>query len=412
MEYVDAPTPVMKPVVQKKEEPKSLINDSKLYELNFGSNLYSLLVEIYSDEKIKFNLRERNKLSLFYYIKDYQYKEILDILGLNKNRYENISKIFEFCDDSLKNKNVYLKYQKEDKIMILKFKIKINSDEFECDIKLDEKKLDNDDALKILFDEINILKGNNNMINNSFNYINNNINNIYNNINELNNNIYQKNNNQKSEEKNYAKIIQNLEEKNSNYEKRIQDLEMKLINMGNELKEYKNIIDNKVNQNNIMNFQNNKQLNHFMNILEQSMGPHGLGPFNNFNINNFKNNSFNNNNFNNNNINNNNFNNNRINPLNFSMNNNFGNINNMKSNCNLNLDTIEITFMNYNPKIPRIILKCDKNEKLWNIFEKYKVKACLTGNNIKFFYNNNCLNGNLTVSQAGINKDYHIFVCE
>jgi len=51
--------------------------ESKKYELKYKDDIYSLLVERFSDENIYFKLRKSNNLSLYHYMNKYNYDEIV-----------------------------------------------------------------------------------------------------------------------------------------------------------------------------------------------------------------------------------------------------------------------------------------------------------------------------------------------
>ena len=75
--------------------PELLIN-SKNYKIKLDNDTYSLLMEIYSNDKLYFKLRKSNNIQLYQYIKEYKYNEILNLLLLHKKQYENLSKIYYF----------------------------------------------------------------------------------------------------------------------------------------------------------------------------------------------------------------------------------------------------------------------------------------------------------------------------
>ena len=96
MEYV--PTPIF--YASLKRDTKLV--DSKEYLLNLKRESYSLLIIIYSDNRICFKLKDINKLSAFYYTKEYKYDEIIKHLQLNKSHYEDLSKIHLFWKNNTK----------------------------------------------------------------------------------------------------------------------------------------------------------------------------------------------------------------------------------------------------------------------------------------------------------------------
>ena len=117
-----------------------------------------MMMELYSNDKLFFKLRKSDSIQLYHYIKEYKYDDILNLLLLHKKHYENLSKIFIFCDKAINNKKVSLVYNENKKIMILKLKRTLDFEEFECDIELNETKIKNEEIFKLLIDEINMLK--------------------------------------------------------------------------------------------------------------------------------------------------------------------------------------------------------------------------------------------------------------
>ena len=145
-DFVGAPTPFIP------EKPKAKLIDSKNYELNIREVYYSLLIELYSDQKVCFKIKELNNLSLYHYFKEFKYDDILNILLLHKNQYEDVSKIFHFIDKVITNKKVNLEYNKDNNTMKLKIKRVSDFDEFESEIILSGIKLSYDELFGLIFE--------------------------------------------------------------------------------------------------------------------------------------------------------------------------------------------------------------------------------------------------------------------
>ena len=75
-------------VIQGETECTPELIDSKKYELKYKEDIYSLLIERYSDDYIQFELRKSNNISLYHYINKYNYKDITKIFSL-QNEYSN-----------------------------------------------------------------------------------------------------------------------------------------------------------------------------------------------------------------------------------------------------------------------------------------------------------------------------------
>ena len=305
--------------------PELLIN-SKNYEIKLDNDTYSLLMEIYSNDKLYFKLRKSNNIQLYQYIKEYKYNEILNLLLLHKKHYENLSKIFIFFDKAINNKKVKLVYNENKKVMILKLKRTLDLEEFESDIELNETKIQNEEIFKLLIEEINRLK--NNKGNNDINK--------------------------------YIEEINNLTKKNNANELYIKTLEDKIKKLENKLDNYNNYIDERINQK--INSMNNQNI-----INQQNMQPQ----INQQNIMNPQmNQSMNFQNINNNNINYNNMNNNmNMNPMN-----------------NINNNSISILFRMNDSSYPPLNVICQPEEKVFDMVKKYRDNCGNYEKNMRFLY--------------------------
>ena len=423
--------------------------ESKKYELKLREDTYSLLIERY-ENLISFKIRQINNICLYQYFREYKYEDILNLLSLIKNQYGDLSKIFIYFDKMINKQKVFLDYNNQNKLMILKVKRTVDIEEFECNIELEETKLENDEINKLLIDEIKILKMNNNKQIEENKYKE-----IINNFTEIN--------------KQNKEYIKKLEEKIIKLEKtslnseyisqlelklnlKIKTLEDKMVKLENKLvkkediEQLENEIVNKVNitelngkifklENNLVKKEDIKQLENKISILEKmenrikqledelkNIDKHIEEKINSkLNSNNVIGNIFNNKVFvginNNKNINNNN-----NPPINKNMNNlnqktmNYQSKNpsnmdimpqsnqNIKQSVNI-YDQISVIFQfpDYYCKIYQpISVKCSLNDKLINVIENYKVLSGNNSKNLLFMFNNNYLNLQLTVGESGL----------
>ena len=74
---------------------------SKNYELQLNSDIYCIIIELYSNKIIRFKAKKKNKTSVSNYSKEYMYEELIKKLFLQKDFYDNIDKLFKFLDKSL-----------------------------------------------------------------------------------------------------------------------------------------------------------------------------------------------------------------------------------------------------------------------------------------------------------------------
>ena len=423
--------------------------ESKKYELKLREDTYSLLIERF-ENLISFKIRQINNICLYQYFREYKYEDILNLLSLIKNQYEDLSKIFIYFDKMINKQKVFLDYNNQNKLMILKVKRTVDIEEFECNIELEETKLENDEINKLLIEEIKILKMNNNKQIEENKYKE-----IINNFTEIN--------------KQNKEYIKKLEEKIIKLEKtslnseyisqlelklnlKIKTLEDKMVKLENKLvkkediEQLENEIVNKVNitelngkifklENNLVKKEDIKQLENKISILEKmenrikqledelkNIDKHIEEKINSkLNSNNVIGNIFNNKVFvginNNKNINNNN-----NPPINKNMNNlnqktmNYQSKNpsnmdimpqsnqNIKQSVNI-YDQISVIFQfpDYYCKIYQpISVKCSLNDKLINVIENYKVLSGNNSKNLLFMFNNNYLNLQLTVGESGL----------
>ena len=150
MKEIETPTPI-----DINNKPSLL--ESKEYELKLDNDTYLLKMELNLNEQINLNLRKVNNLSFYCYSKEYKYDSLLKLLLLNKDYYDNISKIYNFFDKAISKKKVKLIKEKE-KQMILLLKNVIEFEEIDCKLDLKETKITNEEMIKILFNEIREIK--------------------------------------------------------------------------------------------------------------------------------------------------------------------------------------------------------------------------------------------------------------
>ena len=326
---------------------QELLINSKKYEMKLDQDSYLLLMEIYSNDKLCFKLRKSNNIQLYQYSNEYKYEDILNLLLLHKKHYEDLSKIFIFCDKAIINKKVKLIYNEKKKIMIMKLKRSLDFEEFECDIELKERKIKNEEIFKLLINEINAIKNKKENVQNS----------------------------------KYIEIIKDLTKKNNKNEQYIKTLEDKIKKLENKIDNLNNYIDERINQK--LNSQNNKNMLNQQNILpqmNQQMNFQNMN--NNMNLNNNINNNMNFNQMNSNLILNNNMNFNQMNNNNMKY-----NIMNMNPMINAkNDDKICILFRINDSSYPSINVICQPEEKISDMVKKYRNNCGNYEKNMRFLY--------------------------
>ena len=88
-------------------EQENNIENKKTYNLKLKDDLYILEMEINSNEKIIFKVKQKNKINDYFYLRECSYEEIIKKLLLTKEYYDNIYKVFDFYDKSLIKNKVY-----------------------------------------------------------------------------------------------------------------------------------------------------------------------------------------------------------------------------------------------------------------------------------------------------------------
>ena len=266
MEYQETVTPaptLEKPLEKNNEELE------RHYEFSLNNDSYLVTMKVLSEERIFFQIRQINNISFYFYEKEFNYENIVKIFLLQKNYYDNINKIFQFFDKAVNKSKVSLSQNKEKKTLVLTLQKSLDFDEVECSFDLIEKKLTNEEMLKILFNEIREMKHSINKTNNGNINNNNNDNNNKNNEKNENNHLIKKLVKQNEElEKKMNKIIdENIKLKNS-----ISELENRINNVKekDEIEEKENIIEEETkfkSQNIDVNFYGNPENLQFKEIL-------------------------------------------------------------------------------------------------------------------------------------------------
>lgn len=230
MDYAPLPNLYTKP----KGEIKLI--DSKEYILYLNNESYVLLIKTYSDNRICFELKNKNNLTLYYYSEEFIYDEIIELLLLHKAQYEDLSKIMTFFKKAIENKKLELNYNEKNKKMILKVTKVADFEEMQIPIELNEKKISNEEIFRLLFEEIKLIKDNNHK-------------------------------NKEKEEKEHNKnneIINNLMNKNKENEEYIKKLENKIIALEKVIDNFKNNINEAINK-------NSKYINDYMSNINKKV---------------------------------------------------------------------------------------------------------------------------------------------
>ena len=151
-------------------KPIKLI-DARKYEINFGEDNYSLILEMYSNDTISFKLRKINGLSLYQYSNRYNYKQLVKIFLTQKEKYRNLDQIFTFIDIAIINKQINIDYKEESNTMVLKIRKYLYSKE-ECLLELNSLRIPQDELISLLIEEVKNYKKTNKENNKKINELN------------------------------------------------------------------------------------------------------------------------------------------------------------------------------------------------------------------------------------------------
>ena len=133
---------------------------TKEYNFQINNENYKLTIDIYSNENIRFFIKQTDRIVIEYYEQEFTYDEITKELKLLKDHNNNIKKVFNFYNIAIEKNKVTLVEQKESKQLILKMQRELDFDIIQTNIELKAKKINNDEMIKILSDELNKLKTN------------------------------------------------------------------------------------------------------------------------------------------------------------------------------------------------------------------------------------------------------------
>ena len=134
--------------------------ESKEYNLTANdNNNYELKMKAFNNDKISFNIHQINKITNLSYESTFTYEAIAKILFLERTFYNNIQKVFKFCDTALSKGKVQIipeiKTSKRIKFLLKK---SMDFDEVICQFYLNEKINTKDEIIQTLIEEINKMK--------------------------------------------------------------------------------------------------------------------------------------------------------------------------------------------------------------------------------------------------------------
>ena len=143
--------------ITPEQNDQNFVAEKKDYKLSLDNDTFQLTIETFLNGNINFKITQINQISSSFFNKKYSFDEILQKLYSPKNFYENISNVLKFINMSISEKKVILIKDKEQKIQLC-IKKMIDYKEVDCIIELDEIKLNNDEILQLLLNELKEIK--------------------------------------------------------------------------------------------------------------------------------------------------------------------------------------------------------------------------------------------------------------
>lgn len=160
MEYQEVLTPETEEIKNDLFEENNGAKTKKNYILKLNSIPYHFTIELSSNDFIIFELRQADKISYDYYLSKYNYDNILKLLNLEKNIYNNTLKVIELFDDLLKKEKIFIhKGDNKEKIELC-IKLEQNSKEVKYFIYFGKKTMNEKKMMSIIIDEINEMRNN------------------------------------------------------------------------------------------------------------------------------------------------------------------------------------------------------------------------------------------------------------
>ena len=145
--------------LENSSEKLSEFSQSKEYILSIDDILYKLIV-LYNSKEIFFKIEKKDESLLYNYTNIYNFKDIVSILKLPLEIYNETNKIIDVIDKAYENKKLILKYDVNKINFLIIIKLTIGFQEIECPIKVKKTYFNLDQKFNIILKELNSLKKN------------------------------------------------------------------------------------------------------------------------------------------------------------------------------------------------------------------------------------------------------------
>ena len=132
-------------------------NQIKEYILKINNVEYKLKIS-YDINNIFFKIERKNELSLYNYENIYNYNDMVSILKLPPEIYNESNKVANVLDKAYENKKLILKFDEDNINIILIVKLSIGFQEIDCPLQIRKKYYDLNEKFNIILGELQSLK--------------------------------------------------------------------------------------------------------------------------------------------------------------------------------------------------------------------------------------------------------------
>ena len=152
-----------------KDRNNEKLFEKRLYILQLDDREFSLKVQV-EQKFLKFDAHDNCDLYEYTYKNKYELNQIIKKLNLVQSKYTSLYKLIKFIDTAYSKNKIYLEQNSEDDLYIV-FIVPIDFEEEKYSLHLKKRKLDENEMLPMLMDQINRLKNNNAIVKTKFNEI-------------------------------------------------------------------------------------------------------------------------------------------------------------------------------------------------------------------------------------------------
>ena len=125
----------------------------KEYNLMINNKLYLFIIS-HDNKCIYFIIKEKNNILFSQYKNEYDLRKIIQFLKLNVNFYNDLNKIIELLDKDFLNKKMIISYNEKNNTFNINIKLPEYFQEYDSNIILKKKELENSEKFEIIIKEI------------------------------------------------------------------------------------------------------------------------------------------------------------------------------------------------------------------------------------------------------------------